>query len=222
MKVVVTGSSCGMGTEIAKRFLEEGHDVFGIDIKYPDDGLVDYDKYIHFICDVSHQDMLPDIDGVNILINNAGVQNSGHDIDINLKGVIFCTEKYGLQPAIKSILNQSAASTHTGADFAEYVASKGGVTAYTRWTAREIAQYGATCNSLSIGGVTTAVNRPVMEDPDMWDQIMMLTPLRKWASEKEAADWVYFLTMINKSATGQDFVVDNGEILNSKFIWPKE
>lgn len=222
LKVVVTGSSSGMGFEIAKKFLQEGHTVIGLDIKDANTKLSwVYEQYFHCNCDVSDRDSLPDIDKVNILINNAGVQNTGHDIDVNLKGLIYCTEKYGLQPDIKSILNQASVSAHNGAEFAEYTASKGGVLAYTKWCAKEVAQYGATCNSLSFGGVTTLLNKPVMDDPELWDQIMMMTPLRKWASEAEAAEWAYFMTVINRSATGQDIIIDNGEILNSQFIWPK-
>lgn len=222
MKVVVTGSSSGMGVEIARKFIQEGHFVFGIDIKDANPILDTELNYHHYICDVSDKESLPNIENVEILINNAGVQNTGHDIDINLKGLIYCTEKYGLQPKIRSILNQASVSAHNGAEFAEYAASKGGVLAYTKWCAKEVAKYDATCNSLSFGGVTTLLNKPVMDDPELWDQIMMMTPLRKWASEKEAADWVYFMTVINKSATGQDIIIDNGEILNSQFIWPKE
>lgn len=221
MRVLITGTSTGMGVEIAKKFLMEGHTVDGLDVRDPNRELLyKYDKYTHYICDVSDKQSLPYIPDVEILINNAGVQNTGHDIDINLKGVIYCTEKYGLQPSIKSILNQASASAHNGAEFAEYTASKGGVLAYTKWCAKEVAKYGATCNSLSFGGVTTLLNKPVMDDPDLWDQIMLMTPLRKWASEKEAADWAYFMTVVNKSATGQDVIIDNGEILNSQFIWP--
>ena len=222
MRVVVTGTSTGMGVEIAKKFLREDHHVFGLDVKDANPELSLYSNYHHFHCDISKKESLPSILGVEILINNAGVQNTGHDIDINLKGLMYCTEKYGLQPDIKSILNQASVSAHNGAEFAEYTASKGGVLAYTKWCAKEIAKYGATCNSLSFGGVTTLLNKPVMDDPELWDQIMMMTPLRKWASEKEAADWVYFMTVVNRSATGQDIIIDNGEILNSQFIWPAE
>lgn len=220
MKVVITGTYRGMGKEIAKRFLDQCHNVIGLDILYENELSKIYKGYQHFQCDVSDKKSLPDIDDVEILINNAGVQDSGNDIDINIKGLMNCTEKYGLQPHIKSILNQASVSAHTGAEFPEYVASKGAVLSYTKWCAREIAQWGATCNSLSFGGVTTALNNPVMHDLDMWNKIMMLTPLRKWATEKEAADWVYFLTVVNKSATGQDIIIDNGEILNSEFVWP--
>lgn len=216
MRVVLTGSSNGMGVEIAKKFLKEGHEVFGLDIQ---EATIFDTHYYHRVCDVSLKDELPEIPGVNILINNAGVQNSGRDIDVNLRGVINCTEKYGLQPCIKSILNQASVSAHNGAEFGEYTASKGGVLSYTVWTAKQIAQYGATCNSLSFGGVLTDLNKPVIENKEAWDEIMMMTPMRKWATEKEAADWVYFMTMVNRSATGQDIIVDNGEFYNHSFVW---
>lgn len=216
MRVVVTGSSKGMGVEIAKKFLKEGHEVFGLDVE---EASIFDTHYYHYQCDVANKDNLPDITSVNILINNAGVQNSGRDIEVNLKGVINCTEKYGLQENIKSVLNQASVSAHNGAEFGEYTASKGGVLSYTVWTAKQIAQYGATCNSLSFGGVLTDLNKPVMDDKEAWDEIMMMTPLRKWATEKEAAEWVYFMTITNKSATGQDIIIDNGESRNAKFIW---
>lgn len=216
MRVVVTGSSKGMGVEIAKKFLKEGHEVFGLDVE---EASIFDTHYHHYICDVADKSSLPDIDGVNILINNAGVQNSGRDIDVNLRGVINCTEKYGLHGDIKSILNQASVSAHNGAEFGEYTASKGGVLSYTRWTAKQIAFYGATCNSLSFGGVLTDLNKPVIENKEAWDEIMMMTPMRKWATEKEAADWVYFMTVVNKSATGQDMIIDNGEFFNHQFVW---
>jgi NAD(P)-dependent dehydrogenase (short-subunit alcohol dehydrogenase family) len=216
MNVVVTGSSSGMGREIALKFLMNGHTVYGLDVQ---SSCIKSDSYHHHICDVSDKDSLPDIDEVNILINNAGVQHTDRDIEVNLKGVIYCTEKYGLQPAISAIINQASNSASNGSEFPEYVASKGGVKAYTIWTAKEVAKYGAICNSLSFGGVVTPVNNPVMTDAEAWDKIMMMTPLRKWATEKEAAEWAYFLSVVNRSCTGQDIIIDNGEFYSHQFIW---
>lgn len=216
MNVVVTGPSAGMGREIAMKFLLNGHTVYGLDIQ---PASISSDAYHHYICDVSDEKSLPDIADVEILINNAGVQHSGRDIEVNLLGVINCTNKYGLQPKISAILNQASNSASNGSEFPEYVASKGGVKAYTIWTAKEVAKYGAICNSLSFGGVITPVNTPVMDDLDAWDKIMMMTPLRKWATEKEAAEWAYFLCVVNKSCTGQDIIVDNGEFYSHQFIW---
>jgi len=102
---------------------------------------------------------------------------------------------------------------------AQYVASKGGVLAYTKWTANEIAKYGATCNSLSFGGVITDLNKPVLDDEDKWNKIMDVTPLKKWATAEEAAEWTYFISVNNKSMTSQDVIIDNGESSFTQFVW---
>lgn len=223
MKVVITGSSVGMGLAIAQKFIENHHQVCGIDILPCPKQLVkhcEYGEYTHYIANVADYNALPEIENVNVLINNAGVQGSGMDIDINLKGLMNTTKKYALEnKQIRSVLNQASASAHLGTEYDEYVASKGGVIAYTKWTAKEIAQYGATCNSLSFGGVETELNKPVMDNPVLWDQIMKLTPLRRWTTVKEAAEWVYFMTMINRSCSGSDIIIDNLESLNGVFVW---
>ena len=219
MRVLITGSSSGIGRECAVLFLEKGYEVLGIDIK---DDTIKHPLYTHFSADVRDKENLPCIDGINILITSAGVQNSGDDISINLKGTINTVEKYGVKEEIESILMISSASAHTGLEFPEYSASKGGVLSYMRNVARRVAEYGATCNSISPGGVITDLNKPVMEDEKLWNEIMDLTPLRKWATSREIAEWVYFLTVVNRSATGEDFLIDNGETkLNGSFIWPE-
>lgn len=218
MKVLITGTSQGIGKAIAERFLIKGHDVIGVDRS---ESSISAEKYTHVEADVRNIDTMPEITGVEILINNAGTQNED-DIDINLKSLIRFTEKYGLQKDIRSILNIGSASGHTGSEFPEYCASKGGVIAYTKNVALRVAQYGATCNSLDPGGVLTPLNDCVVNDPDLWKEIMDQTPLRRWASAEEIADWAYFLTVENRFCTGQSIVVDGGESINSRFIWPEQ
>ena len=84
MKILITGSSRGIGRAIAKRFLAAGHSVIGIDRL---ESTIDDKGYTHFISDVRDRDRLPAVDGVEILINNAGTQNED-DIEINLKSLI--------------------------------------------------------------------------------------------------------------------------------------
>jgi len=215
MKVLITGTTQGIGRAIAALFLQRGHTVMGIDrlsssIIHPD--------YTHYECDVRDKERLPEITDTEILINNAGTQNEA-DIDINLKALMDITERYGIQPKIKSVLNIGSASGHTGAEFPEYCASKGGVLAYTKNVAMRIAPYGATCNSLDPGGVLTPLNECVMNDPKLWEQIMNETPLKKWATPEEIAEWAYFLTVTNTFCTGQNILVDGGESINYHFIW---
>ena len=215
MKVLITGTSQGIGKAIAERFLKEAHEVIGIDRK--ETGIC-HEKYTHYQCDVCDYDRLPNIQEVNILINNAGTQNE-NDIDINLKALIHITEKYGVQENIHAVLNIGSASAHTGAEFPEYCASKGGILAYTKNVAMRVANYGATCNSLDPGGVLTPLNECVMNDPVLWEQIMDETPLKKWATPEEIAEWAYFLTVTNTFCTGQNILVDGGESINYHFVW---
>ena len=216
MKVLITGTSQGIGKAIAEHFLTSGHEVYGIDRQ---DASISHPSYIHYICDVRDYDNLPEIEGVEVLVNNAGTQN-GDDIDINLKALIRITEKYGLQQKIRSILNIGSASGHTGSEFPEYCASKGGVIAYTKNVALRVADYGAVCNSLDPGGVLTPLNDCVTDDPALWQEIMQQTPLKRWATAEEIAQWAYFLTVTNSFCTGQSIVVDGGESINSHFVWP--
>lgn len=215
MKVLVTGSSQGIGKAIAEKFLREGHEVIGMDIR---ESTIENNKYNHIIHDIKDKN-LPTIECIDILINNAGVQNTTADIDTNLKGTINITEKYGIHDNIKAIVFIASSSASSGAEFPEYAASKGGVVTYMKNVALRIAKYGATSNSISAGGVTTSLNKHIIENPKLWNAVLNETMLNKWATAEEIADFVYFTAVINKSMTGQDILVDNGEQLKSNFIW---
>lgn len=217
MKVLITGTTQGIGKAIAELFLEKGHEVIGIDRQ---DTSIEHASYTHITEDIRNYDRLPEIDGVEILINNAGTQNED-DITTNLRSLIKVTEKYGVRKNIRSVLNIGSASGHTGSEFPEYCASKGGVISYTKNVALRIARYGATCNSLDPGGVLTPLNECVMNDEALWQEIMDQTPLKKWAKPEEIAEWAYFLTVTNTFCTGQSIVVDGGESINFHFVWPE-
>lgn len=216
MKVLVTGSAKGIGNAIAKKFLSMGHEVIGFDIL---DSTINDKNYKHYIVDIAKSE-LPDLGNIEILINNAGCQKMNiEDIEVNLIGTMRVTEKYAFHDKIKSVLNIASSSGKTGAEFPEYAASKGGILSYTKNIALRIAKYGATSNSLSPGGVKTDINKHIMEDPKLWDAVLNEALLHKWADPEEIAEWAYFVTVINKSMTGEDILIDNGEKMNFNFIW---
>lgn len=215
MKVLVTGSSEGIGKAITQKFLNEGHSVIGLDVLT---SKIEHKNYTHIVANILDTD-LPDIENIDIVINNAGVQNSGQDIDINLKGTINITEKYAMQKNIKSVVFISSASGQTGSEFPEYAASKGGMIAYMKNVALRVAEFGATSNSLSPGGVKTKLNQHILDNKVLWDAVMEQTLLPKWAEPEEIAEWAYFVSVINKSMTAQDILIDNGEAAKSNFVW---
>ena len=220
MNVLITGTSKGIGKATALLFLENGFNVIGLDKLPAPKELKAYLTYTHYKVDVSKKDKLPDLPEINILINNAGEQGSSDDIKNNLYSAIYVTEKYGIQKNIQAILFNASVSAHTGFEFPEYVASKGGLLPYMKNVASRVAKYKATCNSISCGGVLTDLNKPVIEDRKLWSKIMEVTPLKRWANVDEIAEWIYFITVHNKFMTGQDIVIDGGEKdLNNTFVW---
>ena len=232
MKVLITGASGGIGRAAAEYFLKKGHEVHGLDIREADEDLLKFSEsaeccgaYYHHIADVTDKDSirsgLPEGFLPEVLINCAGIQEGERDIDVNLKGMINVTEMLAVSnEEIKSVVNIGSASGHTGSEFPEYAASKGGVIAYTKNVALRIAPR-AICNSIDPGGVVTDLNSPVMNDEKLCNRIMELTPLKRWASAEEIAEWIYFVAVINRFMTGQNLLIDGGEAGRAEFVWPE-
>ena len=140
MKVLITGTSSGIGKACAERFLLEGHEVIGID-RLP--ASIGHPAYRHYTADIREADALPEIENVEILVNNAGVQGSEDDISVNLRGTIAVTEEYiAGNPALKSVLFNASASAVSGQEFPEYAASKAGLLGYMRNVAIRMAPRG--------------------------------------------------------------------------------
>ena len=221
MRILITGASGGIGAAVCERFLKNGHEVFGLDLL---PSSVRHPNYAHFIADVREEAQLPRIPDPEILFINAGVQNSEDDIDVNLKGAILVTEHYIRENrALRSILFTASASAVSGQEFPAYAASKAGLVGYMRNLAIRLASRQITCNAISTGGVHTSLNDPVTRDPETWNRIMQVTPMKKWMDTEEVADWVEFLTVKNRSMSGENLLIDNGEYrLSSTFVWPEE
>lgn len=221
LKVLITGTSSGIGRAAAELFLERGHEVWGLDIA---PATIEHPCYTHLIADVRRRDLLPKDLAPNVIVSNAGVQASEDDIDVNLKGTLNVCETYTFKdrkvaPQLEAIVLVGSSSGHTGAEFPAYAASKGGVLAYAKNLAQRVAPQ-ATCNSIDPGGVLTNLNLPVMEDETLWSRIMELTPLKRWATPQEIAEWIYFVAITNRFMTGQNLLIDGGEAGSFDFVWP--
>lgn len=219
MRILITGAAGGIGSVVAERFLSNGHTVYGIDLVPP---RITHPNYMHYIADICRENELPVIPDPEILFLNAGVQNSADDIDINLKGTIRTAEFYIRDnDSLRSVLFNASASAVSGQEFPVYAASKAGIIGYMKNLAARLAPRSITCNAISLGGVFSQINDPVTRDPALFEQIMAVTPMKKWTEPEEVADWVEFLTVKNHSMSGENLLIDNGEYrLRSTFVWP--
>ena len=215
MNTIVTGTASGIGKAVAEKFLREGHAVYGFDLR---ESAISHPCYRHFVQDI-RADAVPDLPPAEILINNAGTLDEAEAIDVNLIGTIRFTGHFTDSPALRSVLFIASASARSGAEFPLYVASKAGIVGYMKNLSLALAKRGVTCNSISPGGVITPANRHILESEELYAAVKAETLLGKWARSEEVADLAYYLTVINRSITGEDILMDNGEMLRSNFIW---
>lgn len=216
---LITGASNGIGKACAELFCAEGINVIGVDrcniepIIHP--------RYQHVVYDITEERDLSDVVNADIdyLVCSAGTQNE-NDIQVNLISTIHFIEALTTGDCtLQSIVNIASTSAHNGAEFPEYAASKGGLLAYTKNLAMRLGKYGTRCNTISPGGVYTSMNQHIIDDDDMLQKCLDETLLKRWATAEEIAQWVYFVSVINKSMTGQDIIIDNGELCNFNFVW---
>ena len=216
MNIFVTGTSSGIGLAIARKFLDAGHSVTGFDLR---ESAISHSAYKHVVHDIREDAELPPLPEPEILINNAGTLDEDTAIAVNLTGTMRFTQRFLKCAGLRSILFIASASARNGAEFPNYVASKAGIVGYMKNLALSVARNGITCNSISPGGVITPANRHILEDERLYAAVKAETLLGKWAEAEEIAELAYYLTAVNRSITGEDVLIDNGEMLKSNFIW---
>ena len=215
MIIAVSGAAGGIGSAITRKFIDEGHQVYGFDLR---ESAISHPLYHHHTCDICAKN-LPSVPEPDVVIMSAGTIDEEEAIRINLMGTIDFAESFIGSSALKSVLFIASASARNGAEFPYYVASKAGLVGYMKNLALKLAPRGITVNSMSPGGVVTDMNKHILESEKLYDAVKAETLLGKWAEPEEIADLAYYLTAVNKSMTGEDILIDNGEMLKSNFIW---
>lgn len=223
---VVTGAARGIGAAICDGLGSDGWDVIGIDrepMARPGSLRVD-------LADAEAvRAALQDLPRVDALVNNAAMQlskpllaTSPEEWDdlfaINLRAPFLCIKWLSPQliAAGGSVVNISSVhATATSLSRTAYAASKGGLAAFTRGAALELAPHGVRVNAVAPGAVDTEALRAGLDGlPDAQSLLLERTPLRRIGRPAEIAQAVAFLLDGERSGfmTGECITVDGGAL----------
>ncbi|MDD4899904.1 MAG: 3-oxoacyl-[acyl-carrier-protein] reductase, partial [Candidatus Omnitrophica bacterium] len=239
--VLVTGSAQGIGKEIALAFAREGADVvisdinlekasqtskeieaLGVESLAVELNVVDFQKVEETL-----NKILDKFTKVDILVNNAGITKdnlmlrmSDADWDavlnVNLKGTFNCTKAVSrvmMKQRRGKIVNIASIIGIIGnAGQANYSASKAGIIALTKTTAKEFASRNININAVAPGFIQTEMTAKLPEDVKA--KMLSLIPMNKLGNPIDVANACLFLASEEASyITGQTIVVDGGMVM---------
>lgn len=237
-RALVTGAARGIGREIAIAFAKEGADVAinyqsseSAARSLAEQVATMGRKTLLFQGDVGERStwnfMIEEIKqswgGLDILVNNAGITRdktlrkmTDEDwlsvLHTNLNACYFgvsavmsmmTEQKYGRIINISSFVGQAG-------NFGQcnYAASKGGIIAFTKTAAMELAKHNVTCNALAPGFTETGMLAKVREDVQA--TILARIPMGRFGKPEEIAKAVLFLAAHGDYITGQQINVNGG------------
>jgi NAD(P)-dependent dehydrogenase (short-subunit alcohol dehydrogenase family) len=214
--ILITGTSNGIGKATAMKFVRAGLRVIGFDIQ---PATFSHPLYTHYQVDVSDFAQLPELPAFKVVINNAGTIDEDKAMDVNYRGYVNIVNKYCYQPKLECLINVASISGHIGLDTPNYAASQGARLALTKHLAMDLGKrYKARVNSFSPGAVITNLEPELYANKEAMQRVANENILKKWMQPEEVAEWLFFIALVDKSMTGQDILVDNGEVANYNFI----
>jgi NAD(P)-dependent dehydrogenase (short-subunit alcohol dehydrogenase family) len=241
---IVTGAASGIGKAIALALAAEGADVVILDIDQPKSEEVvtqirEQGRRAYFVrCDVGFADQVQNafaeairlLGKLDILVNNTGVVRFSQIVDTpeedwdfvlrtNLKSVFLCSQQAAQQMIQQGhggriIAISSIHAALSEPDAGPYAASKGGIEAFCRTLASEVAPHKITVNFVRPGATLTELTVPLYT-PSIKRALFERIPLKEIAEPSWIAAGVVFLASgESRYMTGQHLTIDGGYMMD--------
>jgi 3-oxoacyl-[acyl-carrier protein] reductase len=212
MRILITGGSRGLGSDICEVFKKYGHEVIA-----PTRKELDLSQPFSF-----------NADKIDILINNAGIniidsifegENYEEMMKVNyfspLRLFKLCLphmkkQNYGRVVNIGSVWVDYAKPGRSS-----YSASKNALHSLTKAITAEYGSYNILANTVSPGFFITDMTFQNNTEEDL-KNLRSKIPLGRLGYTNEVADLVYFLTVKNSYISGQNIVIDGGYSCTAK------
>ena len=239
---LITGSGRGIGRAIALRLADLGTDIIVNDIEgssgAPDvvQAVKSKGRQAIFIsADISIADdvvalvqkAIDDFSKIDILVNNAGITRDklivrmsedewDQVLNINLRGTFLCTRE-ALKPMMKQrwgrIINiASVVGLMGNGSQANYAASKAGIIALTKSTAKEVASRGITANAIAPGFIDTEMTSQLKQE--VKEAYEKQIPVGHYGTPEDIANAAAFLASEESGyITGQVLSVNGGMLM---------
>jgi 3-oxoacyl-[acyl-carrier protein] reductase len=243
---IVTGAGRGIGAEIARTFAREGAAVVIASlIREEIDRVaeevrgtgraalpVQTDVTVKAEIESMVQRTQKEFGKIDILVNNAGtirpagfLETTEEDWDaiqaIDLKGLFLCTQAVAphmIRQRNGKIVNISSMAAHGWymPGFASYCAAKAAVNNLTKYTARELGEYGINVNAVAPGEILTALTYQGQDREEVEKKLThsrAMTMVKRIGEPRDVASLVLFLVSDESSyITGEIISVDGGRI----------
>jgi glucose 1-dehydrogenase len=244
---IVTGSDSGIGKAIAIEFAKSGANVI-VCYHSDDEGakevlasvedagvkgkLIRLDVSDEHDVEDKFNDIIKEFGGIDILVNNSGVNGSETPVDemetkvfdrtirTNLYGTFFCSRKFiqhrKSEKKNGKIINISSVHEEiTAPGNADYNASKAGIRNLMRTIALEVAPFGINVNNIAPGMILTPMNQKAVDDEETRKKAEKNIPLGRAGMPEEIGYLALFLASDEANyVTGSTYAMDGGLMIN--------
>lgn len=221
-KIIITGTSKGIGNYLANYYLDAGYIVFGCSRSSLN---INSKNYYHFNLDISNETDVKEMfkkirvdhGGVDVLINNAGIASMNHSLLTNIETVnkifstnvtgtfLFCREAAKLMQRKRygRIINFVTVAVPLNLEGeAVYASSKAAVSSLTKILAKELSSYNITVNAI---GPTPIETDLILSVPgDKIKNIINQQAIKRFGTFKDTSNVIdFFINDKSDFITGQ-------------------